>query len=393
MSHSFAIRGIDFELSSTCNAICSACSRRVHGKLTDFKQGYTSLSEVKRILDEDIVRGLLCIDMCGNFGDVMANPDIVDIVAWMRELNPTCDIRVKTNGSLGSPQQYGRLAELGVDIRFGIDGIGEKNELYRVNCKWSKIAENFKAFAEKNKKREHLAIQFLLWAETTDQILPMLDFAEQNEGGMLHFIFPSSNARGFVDVYNFSAVRTHSLTIFHKGNLKPIYDSIWHFSRFDELRKLLSTIDLTPKAVGLFDYNTDDVKQGVSVEKGILRPVFEAPPKAPEKYQTCFSKNAVEHSNLTENKYSVYITHEGVVLPCCFIGPAVSKALDGITTPELKKDMLARMEKIGVDRFSVKDKTLRQVIDSGVMHDFVYTDIEKGNAMDFCKVSCERCKN
>lgn len=396
MNFSSDIRGIDFELSSICNAVCTSCPRRVEGRMTNFEQSYHSFAEVKRILDDEIIRGLLCFDMCGNFGDVMANPDIVPIVEWIRELNASCDIRIKTNGSLGKPEQFKRLAELGVEIRFGLDGVGEKNELYRVNAKWNKIEENFKAFASGNQKPQNLHIQFLLWAETTDQIIPMLDFADQNKCGVLFLRYPSSNEYGIVDVYNQHSEKLHSLTAIDPNHaLKPFMDTEWSRDKFAELREFLNKIDLTPKKLGFFDYaNSVPAKEMTSIG-GISRSAVDSEIKAViNKAQSCYSKNIVDHFDVKTSQLDIYITHDGLAFPCCLIAPAVSKALDSmnIVAPHLKSDMLSRMERVGFDRFSVRDKTLRQVIDSGVMHEFVYTDIESGQAMDFCKKSCEKCK-
>ena len=33
---------IDFEIASTCNAVCPICIRRKHGQLTEFAQQYTT---------------------------------------------------------------------------------------------------------------------------------------------------------------------------------------------------------------------------------------------------------------------------------------------------------------------------------------------------------------
>ena len=74
------IKMIDFEVSSICNAGCSVCMRRRDGHYSEFVSTYWSVADVKRVLDLDIVKNLGTITMCGNFGDAMGNPDIVEIV-------------------------------------------------------------------------------------------------------------------------------------------------------------------------------------------------------------------------------------------------------------------------------------------------------------------------
>ena len=47
---------VDFEIASTCNAVCPVCIRRNHGQLAEFTQQYRTAEEVKRILSDTTVR-------------------------------------------------------------------------------------------------------------------------------------------------------------------------------------------------------------------------------------------------------------------------------------------------------------------------------------------------
>ena len=118
------IREIDFELSSICNANCPVCPRTEDGYLSDFEQTYWDLNEVKRVLDIGILKNLTGFNICGNYGDPMGNPDIVNIVKWVRSHNDKCKIHIRTNGGIGSIIQYEELGKLNVLIKFGIVGIG-----------------------------------------------------------------------------------------------------------------------------------------------------------------------------------------------------------------------------------------------------------------------------
>jgi hypothetical protein len=46
---------------------------------------------------------------------------------------------------------------------------------------------------------------------------------------------------------------------------------------------------------------------------------------------------------------------------------------------------------IGVENFSLKNKTLREVMDSGVLNKFVYNDLQNNNPFLLCKQHCGRC--
>jgi sulfatase maturation enzyme AslB (radical SAM superfamily) len=84
----------------------------------------------------------------------MGNPDIVKIVRYFKENNRSIDITISTNGSIGNSADYAELAELGVTLRVALDGVGEFNELYRVNAKWDKIVQNLNSFALKSSKHQ-----------------------------------------------------------------------------------------------------------------------------------------------------------------------------------------------------------------------------------------------
>ena len=79
----------------------------------------------------------------------MGNPNVVKIVRYFKEINPNLSININTNGGIGNPSDFAELAELNVCMVFGLDGLGESNELYRVNVKWNKIIENLNSFISK----------------------------------------------------------------------------------------------------------------------------------------------------------------------------------------------------------------------------------------------------
>jgi hypothetical protein len=51
-------------------------------------------------------------------------------------------------------------------------------------------------------------------------------------------------------------------------------------------------------------------------------------------------------------------------------------------------EILNRMKEIGFENFSLKNKTLKEVINSGVLRKFVYDDLEVGTQFDYCKKIC-----
>ena len=137
------------EMTDYCNAACPMCNRfdwdlnLVKG-ITNTH--HTTLEFVKQRIGREIVsrlKGWICQ---GTYGDASMNPETVDIFKYLREINPSMEISMYTNGGARNKDFWKALAELGVIITFGIDGLEDTNHLYRRNVKWSSLMENVKTF-------------------------------------------------------------------------------------------------------------------------------------------------------------------------------------------------------------------------------------------------------
>jgi sulfatase maturation enzyme AslB (radical SAM superfamily) len=386
---------IDFEISSICNAGCSVCMRRRDGHYSEFTQTYWSFDAVKTHIDLEIIKNLKVIILCGNFGDAMGNPDVVKIVKYFREINPNLSININTNGGIGNPADFAKLAELGVRIVFGLDGVGESNELYRVNVKWNRIIENLNSFISKSLPHQ-LEIQFIMWEETVNQIIPMIDFIKSIGFGKLFLRKPYTTGIK-TEVYNMQGQSTHFLTEIKNPELEKYLETHWNFNQLDELKSELFKIDLTPSELELSDFlikpkiifkeNPYEKSDVVFTEQDIDK--FKSITK-----QTCYSKNFSNSSNLLENEFSVYITHDKLLMPCCMIPPNISNSIHHYSGHEspYQKEVLNKMLEIGFDKFSLKNSTLKNVFNSGVLHQFIYNDLINETPLKMCKTICGKCK-
>lgn len=388
------IRDIDFEVSSLCNAGCPVCMRRDRGHFTEFTQSYWRVEDVQKTVDLDILKNLIGFNICGNFGDAMASPDIVKIVEWVRTHNKTCSINIRTNGGVGSVNDYKRLAELNVMMSFGIDGVGDKNELYRVNVKWEKLYENLKAFSEVAHPYQ-TEIQFLLWSETADQITEIIDLAKEVNCDKLFLRKPFTHG-DLTEAHDMRGRSTHFLT-----ELKhPIVDLLtmkhWTLNDLDELKRSVieSGVDSTELIISdlsvkerikkekrKYEYQHVEFSQK---EKDIINRVTK---------QTCFSKNRNNPKEVGESLYNIYITHDRMVMPCCMIPPEISNSINYMTGNEtgFQREVLNKMFEIGFEKFSLENYTLREIVDSGVLHELVYNNLEDNNAFGICKMHCGIC--
>jgi len=392
MELSNLIHCIDFEISSICNAGCPVCARRNAGHYSEFTQTYWKFEDVKTHIDLEIIQNLKILSLCGTIGDPMGNPDIVKIVKYFKENNPNLSISISTNGGIGNANNYAQLAELGVNMSFGIDGIGEYNKLYRVNVKWDKVIENLNSFISKSSPNK-LLIQFIMWAETTNQIIPMIDFIKSIGVGNLWLRKPFTNGIK-TEVYNMQGESTHFLTEIKNSKLEKYIGTMWSFDQLDELKLELSKIDLE-SSLELSNYLKKDYKPqpGNNYKKSDV--VFSE--EDINKFnsitnQNCYSKNNRNPSNLFGNEFNVYITHDKLLMPCC-ITSNVLKSIQHSSTqePPIEKEVLNKMLEIGFEKFSLKNTTLKNLFNSGVLHEFVYTDLINKTPLKMCKINCGKC--
>lgn len=148
------------EPSSRCTLKCPRCPRAevpeslLNQSLTlDFFVNQVGSLTIKQIRK---------ITFCGNDGDPIYCPELVEICRWIKSENPLCHLHIITNGSYRKPEWWENLANvLNVydQVTWSIDGWDQQsNEQYRVNCDWDSIIEGIKTF------RKHNTSTFRTWA-------------------------------------------------------------------------------------------------------------------------------------------------------------------------------------------------------------------------------------
>lgn len=141
------IRKVHLEITSKCNASCPQCSRNFFGKPFDsLPLTELTLDDIKRIFPEDFVRQLKVMFMSGTYGDAMVARDTVEVFEYFRACQPSMRLGMHTNGSGRNPEWWGRLAAVVDYCAFGIDGLADTNHLYRRGTRWDKVMESVKAF-------------------------------------------------------------------------------------------------------------------------------------------------------------------------------------------------------------------------------------------------------
>jgi MoaA/NifB/PqqE/SkfB family radical SAM enzyme len=142
------IKSIHLEITSKCQAKCPMCPRNLQGgKLSPFVTlEEITLDQFKEWIPIDFIKQLDRVFMCGNLGDPIIAKDTLAIFQYLRSNNPKIALSMHTNGSGRNNKWWTSLADLGVTVIFGIDGLGDTHSLYRINTDWNNIIENAKMF-------------------------------------------------------------------------------------------------------------------------------------------------------------------------------------------------------------------------------------------------------
>jgi molybdenum cofactor biosynthesis enzyme MoaA len=113
-----------------------------------------SLNFFKTQVEEHIIKEIKKITFCGNDGDPIYCNEFIEIVDWIKEINPTVNIVLITNGSYKKKEWWKRLGNVlnkHDEIHWSLDGWDqESNEKYRVNSNWDSIINGINAFNSVN---------------------------------------------------------------------------------------------------------------------------------------------------------------------------------------------------------------------------------------------------
>lgn len=152
---SIPIRQVHFELSSRCNAACQLCPRHTvteneYHKSQRLKESDLSLHIIKDLIRHPRLKNCKTWLLCGNLGEPMMHPDVVEIVNALFGENPLSWVTMHTNGGIGNTDMWRALGETlrapRSKVIFSIDGLADTNHIYRRNVLWDTVMRNASAF-------------------------------------------------------------------------------------------------------------------------------------------------------------------------------------------------------------------------------------------------------
>jgi len=144
------IKDVHLEISTLCNASCPFCPRNFWGYPLNggYPELYLTLEHAKKIFRKDFLKQLNTIRINGNYGDIVMNPDGVEIVEYFRSYNQNLKIHISSNGGARNANFWKKLASLKCEVYFGIDGLEDTHSLYRQNTLWSTVIKNAEIFID-----------------------------------------------------------------------------------------------------------------------------------------------------------------------------------------------------------------------------------------------------
>jgi MoaA/NifB/PqqE/SkfB family radical SAM enzyme len=144
------ITNIQIETSSMCNAACPQCLREWWGgDYSRIKQTYIPTEFYETRIPQHVYDELESINFCGTVGDPCTAPNFIEVCQIVKKKNPNIIISISTNGGMRNPAWWTELAGVlstNDFVTFGIDGLADTNDIYRVNVRWNKLMENVQAF-------------------------------------------------------------------------------------------------------------------------------------------------------------------------------------------------------------------------------------------------------
>lgn len=148
------VKILHLEPTDACNAACPQCLRETDTAFDKTNLHHLTVAQIKNLIDEDTIRNLDKIYMCGNYGDPAAGRHTLEIYRYFRSINPNIVLGMNTNGGLRNTDWWQELAEIMYRpgdypqeyVVFSIDGLADTNHIYRINVNWDKLMNNAKAF-------------------------------------------------------------------------------------------------------------------------------------------------------------------------------------------------------------------------------------------------------
>ena len=146
------IKVLHLEPTDVCQAACALCARETDKNFRKDRQHHLAMDKILQVFDQEKIRQLDKMFMCGNYGDPAAGKHTLDIYRAFRKFNPDIVLGMNSNGGIQTTFWWYELAKILNQPRdyvvFSIDGLESTNATYRQNVSWIKVMSNARSFIE-----------------------------------------------------------------------------------------------------------------------------------------------------------------------------------------------------------------------------------------------------
>ena len=141
---------LHLEVTDVCQAACPQCARETDPAFNKSIKHHLSVEQICQMFDNNFIKNLDKMFMCGNYGDPAAGKHTLDILKYFKSVNPKITVGLNTNGAINDISWWQALASIlsgPTDyVVFSIDGLEDTNHIYRKNVQWAKLIKNATAF-------------------------------------------------------------------------------------------------------------------------------------------------------------------------------------------------------------------------------------------------------
>ena len=382
---------LDLESSSLCNALCPVCNRRDSGgiKNKDFVETYITLARFKEWFRDDMVSNLFSIQLCGNYGDAMTNPELIPILEHVKILNPEIKITMNTNASGRNPQFWkdlGRLVGNNGHVTFSIDGLEDTNHIYRRGTHWDKIMMAVKNYISTGASARW---DYLIFKHNQHQIEEAkqlsidLGFEHFMYKKALGFISNDKNRVGMEGIYVLNDQGQLDYMIEPPSNSKFQNSVIREYLKNTKFTKHEGEDVESPQALKTFNIEKNTPKH-------VTKPFIEDRSRPLTEWEHKLGNTEI-HCAVIEPK-SLFVSSEGLVFPCCFTASKYY-AGDNEEVAQLKKFI----NDFGRNNISLHHNSLEDIIDGPMFQErwvenFNDNDI-RGKRLRTCSIFCGKDTN
>jgi len=283
--------------------------------------------------------------MCGNLGDPIVARDTLEIFRYFREHNADMWLSMNTNAGAKSVEWWKELAQvlgrMGAVI-FSVDGLSDTNHLYRQGVVWDNVERNMRAFIDAGGRARW---DFLIFEHNQHQVEEAEALA--NAWGCERFIKKKTGR--FVTAS--SEKKESHQAVDRKGN------ETTEIKKPDEkfLNKALTKQDALLEKYGTMDAYYDVVPINCKVK----------------------------------DEGSLFITAEGLAMPCCWTAGRMYKWWN----PDPKVEQIWNFIDAvgGKDAINAKKHGLKQVFETGIFENIESSWNIKGCSNGKLKVCSMKC--